>query len=426
MSEVNSLSPVANEKTRPAGFFYGYVIVIASLLIAVMMFGSRLSFGIFFAPVLDEFGWSRAVTSGGFSLSWVGTGLLSIFVGRLNDRIGPRWVLTLAGCLLGLGYLLMSRLNAVWQLYLFYAIVSVGMSGALVPLLSTVARWFIKMRASMTGIVIAGTGIALMVLVPAANYSVAAYGWHESYVILGAACLVVIVVAAQFLRRDPYQVGKLPYGYDAARQTSPDPARYGLSFKEACRTNQVWLLALVYFCSYFLYYIFIVHMVIYATGEGIPQSRAVLIISVLGAAGIGGRVLMGIFADRIGDKPAMVFSASLMVFALLWLLVAKDLWTLYVFGLIYGFGHGGLATMESPIVARIYGMRSHGAILGLVFFGDTCGGALGPVVAGYIFDITQNYYPAFQLGAGIGVVSLIAVLLLRPLKGHASWGQFER
>ena len=370
--------------------------------------------------MLNEFGWSRAVTSGGFSLSWVGTGLLSIFVGRLNDKIGPRWYLTIAGFLLGLGYLLMSRLNALWQLYLFYALISIGMTGAMVPIMSTVARWFTKMRAAMTGIVAAGTGIALMVILPVANQSVAVYGWQKSYVILGVACFVVIVSSAQFLRRDPYQVGKLPYGYNGESKTTPNSATYGLSFEEAFRTNQVWLLGLVYFCSYFLYNIFIVHMVIYATGEGIPQSSAVAIVSVLGAAGIGGRVLMGIFADRIGNKQAMIFSVSLMMLALLWLLIAKHLWMLYLFGLTYGFGQGGLATLESPMVAKIYGMRSHGAILGLVFFCDTCGGAMGTVVAGYIFDITHSYYPAFLLGAGIGIVSLISVLLLRPINKEPS------
>ncbi len=133
------------------------------------MLGARFSFGVFFAPVLSEFGWTRAATSGGFSLTWVFTGLLSILVGRLNDKFGPRIILTIAGCLLALGYLLMSQLNSLWQLFLFYGVISIGMSAAIVPPLSTVAKWFFKMRAFMTGIVLAGTSVALMVIVPAAD-----------------------------------------------------------------------------------------------------------------------------------------------------------------------------------------------------------------------------------------------------------------
>jgi MFS family permease len=310
----------------------------------------------------------------------------------------------------------MSQLNSVWQLYLFYGVISIGMSAALVPTLSTVARWFVKMRSFMTGIVLAGTGIALMVIVPAANQAILNYGWRTVYMIVGSVVIVVVVIAAQFLRRDPYQVGKLPYGSDGTSTAASGEWTYGLSFKEALHTKQVWLISLVYFCAYFAYYIFVVHMVIYATGQGISSSRAVGIMAFLGAAGIAGRIIMGILADRIGNKRAMVLSAALMMLALFWLLVAKDLCMLFLFGIAFGFGHGGISTMESPIVANFFGMHSHGVILGLVFFVDTVGGAIGPFLAGYIFDVTGSYSLAFLLCAILGVINLIAILLLRPLK----------
>jgi len=159
-----------------------------------------------------------------------------------------------------------------------------------------------------------------------------------------------------------------------------------------------------------------VHTVIYATGEGISSMGAVGIMAFLGGAGIAGRMLMGIFADRIGNKQVMVLGAGLMMVTLFWLLMAKDLWMLFLFGVVLGFGHGGMATMESPIVAHIFGMRSHGVILGLVFFSDTLGGSMGPFLAGYLFDVTSSYRLAFILCAILGVVNLLAILLIRPLK----------
>jgi MFS family permease len=396
-------------------FFYGYVIVAAGLFMSIVMWGARNSFGVFFAPVLDEFGWTRAVTSGGFSLTWIFTGLLSIVVGRLNDKFGPRLIMTIAGFLVGLGYLFMSQLSSIWQLYLFYGLISIGMSAVLVPTLSTVARWFVKMRAFMTGIVLAGTGIALMAIVPA-NQAILNYGWRTAYIIVGIVVIVVVVIAAQFLRRDPYQLGKLPYGYDGTSTAAPEGEAYGLLFKEALRTRQVWLINLVYFCTYFIYNVFLVHMVIYATGKGISSMQAVGIMAFLGGAGIAGRMIMGIFADRIGNKQAMVLGAGLMMVTLFWLLMVEDLWMLFLFGAVFGFGHGGIATMESPIVANVFGMRSHGVILGLVFFSDTFGGATGPFLAGYIFDVTSSYSLAFLLCAILSVINLIAILLIRPLK----------
>jgi MFS family permease len=138
----------------------------------------------------------------------------------------------------------MSQLSSIWQLYLFYGLISIGMSAVLVPTLSTVARWFVKMRSFMTGIVLAGTGIALMVIVPAANQAIFSYGWRTVYIIVGSVVIVVVVIAAQFLRRDPYQVGKLPYGYDGTSTAASGEGTYGLSFKEALHTKQVWLISL--------------------------------------------------------------------------------------------------------------------------------------------------------------------------------------
>jgi MFS family permease len=401
--------------TKPT-VFYGYVIVATALCMCIMMWGARFSFSVFFAPVLDEFGWSRAATAGGFSLSWAFTGLLSIAVGKLNDRLGPRMIMTVAGCLVGLGYLLMSTLNSVWQLYLFYGVISIGMSAVLVPILTTVAKWFVKMRAFMTGIVLSSSGIALMVIVPVANRIILDYGWRTAYTIIGSVTIVVVVLSAQLLRRDPDQMGKVPYGSDGKRSTLLKSGAQGLLFKEALHTYQVWLMCFVYFCTYFIYNVLVVHMVIYARGQGISQAQAVAIIAFLGGAGIVGRILWGVFADVLGNRKAMVLSAGLMMLALFWLQVAVDAWILVLVGLAFGFSHGGLATMESPMVANIFGMRSHGTILGLVFFADTVGGATGPFLAGYLFDVTRSYHVAFLLCAILGIANLAAILLLRPLK----------
>ena len=380
------------------------------------MWGARHSFGVFFGPLLDEFGWTRTITSGGFSLAWIVTGALSVGVGRLNDRFGPRKVMTVAGILLSLGYLLMSTLNTVWQLYLFFGIISIGMSAVFVPLMSTVARWFVKMRAMMTGIILTSGGIAMVALLPLASRLISDHGWRFSYAALGTLVLVVVVLAAQFLKRDPAQMGLLPYGGSESNTGGSSSQSEGMFFREAFRTRQLWLLSGIYFCSYFLFYLFLVHIIIHATGQGISQVNAVGIVSLMGAGGIIGRVLWGIIADRVGNKRTMVGTAVLLAITLFWLLVAKDLWMLCLFGVLFGFSHGGMAVLESPTTAEIFGMRSHGSLLGFVFFADTIGGAIGPVLAGYIFDATNSYYLAFLICAMIGMINLTLVLLLKPIK----------
>ena len=140
--------------------FYGYIVVVVAFFVMAVMWGTYNAFGVFFNPVLAEFGWTRAMTSGAFSLSLLVSGLSAILMGRLTDRIGPRWVVTLCGFLMGLGYLLISQVTAVWQLYLFYGvIIGIAMGGSWVPLMSTVARWFSARRSLMTGICLVGLGI---------------------------------------------------------------------------------------------------------------------------------------------------------------------------------------------------------------------------------------------------------------------------
>ena len=117
------------ENVRPK-YFYGYIVVLAAFLITVTMWGTLYSFGVFFKPLLTEFGWTRAETSGAYSLFIVLHGLVYIVTGRLNDRLGPRIVMIACGFFLGLGYLLLSQISTIWHLYLVYGvIIAIGMSG---------------------------------------------------------------------------------------------------------------------------------------------------------------------------------------------------------------------------------------------------------------------------------------------------------
>ena len=175
--------------------FYGYIVVAVAFLILVVTFGPHSAYGLFFNPLLAEFGWTRAMTSGAFSLSMFMYGILSIVAGGLNDRFGPRLMVSLCGMLIGLGFILMSQVNSLWQLYLFFGVLTgIGMSAVWVPQMSSIARWFVKRRSLMTGIVIAGAGISQLIAPPIISRLIATYDWRLSYVILGGVILVFMVV----------------------------------------------------------------------------------------------------------------------------------------------------------------------------------------------------------------------------------------
>lgn len=397
--------------------FYGYIVVMAASCIMTAIWGTYYAFGVFFNPVLTEFGWTRAITSGAFSLSMILHGLLGIVSGGLTDRFGPRIVMTICGFLLGLGYLLMSQISAVWQLYLFYGvIIGTGMGGAFVPLMSTVARWFTKRRSMMTGIVLVGIGMGSLIAPPLATHFISTYDWRLSYAILGSIILIVIVLAAQLLRRDPIQMGQTPYGRNKGGEQWLTLETKAFSLKEAVCTKQFWLLLGMFFCFGFCLFTITVHIVPYAIEIGISAVRAANILATTGGMSIMGNFVLGSVADRIGNRRVFIIGFILMATVLFWLVPTVEAWRLYLFAIVFGLAHGGMGASESPLVAGLFGLSSHGLIFGVVGLGFTIGAAIGPFLAGHIFDVTGNYQVAFLVCAAMGVVGLILTTLLTPIK----------
>jgi MFS family permease len=403
-------------KNKPR-FFYGYVVVIVAFFIFVVSWAAYNSFGVFFNPLLEEFGWNRAVTSGAFSLSMFIYGVLGIVVGALNDRFGPRAVLTFCGVLLGLGFLLMSQISSLWQLYLFWGvIIGLGMSGVWVPLLSTVAKWFDKRRTLMTGIVIAGLGIGGLIGPPVISRLLARYGWFLSNIILGSAVLLFVVIAAQFLRRAQTQMRQLPDVETGGKHQAAKSATNSFSFKESVKTTQFWIVFGMLFCYGFGAYAIVVHIVQYAIDLKIPPVSAANLLAARGALVILGNYILGALADKIGNRQIYIIGFIMMSATLLWLPLADQEWMLYLFVVFFGFVSGGMAASESPITARLFGIGSHGLIYGVVHVGFTLGAAAGPFITGYIFDLTGGYQSAFLTCAALAVIGLILTVILRPTK----------
>jgi len=412
---------------RPA-FFYGYNIAAACFCIQAIGIGTHVAFGVFFKPLLTDFGWSRATLSGASSLAMLIAGFLGILVGRLNDRFGPRVVMTATGFFFGLGLLLMWGLDNIWQLYLFYGVVvGIGLSSIDIIALSTTARWFVRRRGMMTGIVKVGTGAGQLVMPLMSSMLIVAYGWRTSYLIIGALVMVLLIAAGQVLRRDPARLGLLPDGERESLTASPRPAETGFYLHEALRTRQFWTICLAFLTTMFCLLIILVHIVPHATDIGIPSTTAAGILSAIGGISMSGRFVIGFAIDRIGNKRSMIICLILLILALLWLQMARELWMFYLFAVVYGFGHGGLLTVISPIVAEYFGVRSHGALFGIVFFSTMVGGAIGPVFAGYIFDTTGTYTPAFWTCTALAATALGLVLSLTQVRpvGKEISGQRE-
>ncbi len=397
------------------GVFYGYIVVAAIFVFMLIMWGMSNTFGVFFESWLSEFGWTRALTAGAFSLFNILTGLSGLMVARLTDVVNPRKTATACALLLGLGYVLISQVHTAWQLYLFFGVlIGMGM-GAYISMLSLVTRWFEKGRGLMTGIVLSGMGLGKMMMPPIAAWLMAIYQWRIVFIILGIITLLVTVVAAQFLKRSPGRTEPLQHNEHEANRKTLAPQNNTISLRQAFQTGQFWQVCALYFSMLFCVVAISVHIVIHATGQGFSTPEAVNSLAIIGLTTIVGMIVMGITADKIGNRSAMAIGFALIAIPLLLLLVSHELWMLYLFAALFGFGHGGVMTLLPPTVAELFGLKSHGVILGATAVVGSIGAATGPVVAGFIFDITNSYSIAFLICAAIAAACFILTLLLRPI-----------
>ena len=404
-------------RTQQRRKYYGRIIAAACFGIQAIGIGTYISYGVFFNPLMSEFGWSRATISGASSVAFFVMGLLGVLVGRLNDKIGPRKLVTIAGVLFGLGHLLMSRLGAVWQLYLFYGIVfGSGLSSIDVIALTTIARWYSRKRGIMTGIVKVGTGAGQFILPLVATALISGYGWRNAYAIIGAAVLMMLTAVAQVLKRDPSQIGLADDWEEAKQADGLDALGEDFSLREAIRTNQLWIIGVVNLFVVFCLMTVLIHVVPHARGIGASAAEAAGILSAIGGVSMAGRFVSGMIIDRIGSKKTMILCFFLLVVSLFWLHGANRVWMLFLFACLYGLAHGGFFTVISPMVAEWFGIGSHGALFGVVVYLGTTGGAIGPIMAGYIFDISGSYRSAFWLITVIAALGFALLLTLKPIR----------
>ncbi len=398
-------------------YFYGYNIVAAGFIMQGICYGGMFTYGLFFKEFQTEFGWSRAMISGASSLSFLIGGALGIPAGRLNDKIGPKTLSAVTSILFGLGYLFMSRLQVPWQLYVLYGLpVAVGFGAFDVITLSTVSRWFVRRRGMMSGILKVGTGAGQLLIPLFAAALISAYGWRNTYIIIGGIFMVLLVAASQMMRLNPRELGLLPDN-DSSESSSHNysAVEFRMPLKAILRTRQFWAINLAEFCSFFCLLTIVVHIVPHAIDQGLAPGTAAGVISAIGGMSIIGRLVLGTANDKIGGKRSLMICFMILFFSLIWLQAAGKAWMLFLFAVVYGFAHGGLFTVVSPTVAELFGTGSHGVLFGIVLFSGNVAGAISPILAGRIFDVNGSYRIIFFMLTVAAAIGFFLVTLLRPL-----------
>jgi MFS family permease len=405
MNTINSAaSSGANRATANR-----YNLVIGIFLATVNVGFVVTSFGIFFKPVSEDFGWTRATTSGAFSLCTIMSGLFGILAGRLADRYSPRIVILICGILQGGSYLLLSQMTSVWQLYLYFGILTGAGMANIIPASTLVTKWFHRQRGRMTGIALSGAAFSSIFAPYLAAWLIESYNWHISYVVIGILCLVILAVSTLFM----FRAGKEEAPSDN-RLSGPESQQTdnSMDFREILGTWEFWCLAAIYFCFHFALSVVQVHIVPHATDLGISSVLAASVLAVANGANVVGSFSLGSINDKIGSRKSLIMGLAILLGGSMLLLISNTFWMLCLFAVIFGFAWGGVGSLRSVIIAGIFGLRSTGVSVAVLFFIGLIGGTVSPILSGYIFDITGQYRIAFLLTIGLALIALILSFFL--------------
>lgn len=394
--------------------YYGWVVVAAAFTVLFLAYGVQYSFGLFFAALTAEFGWSRASLSGVFSL-YAGTySFLGLVSGRLTDRWGPRRVVALGGLLLGAGLALSGAARSLSPLYATYFVAALGMSTTYVPCTSTVVRWFTARRGLAVGLAMSGAGLGILACPPLVALLLARVGWRVAYVVLGAGLCLALGALSLLLVREPAARGLAPYGGGLRAGAPGEPASPPWPLGRVLRHPSFVALAGVYLTTWIPVFLPLVHLVPLARDLGLPPVVGATALSALGVGSLAGRFAMGAVSDLIGRRPALGIALGLQAGAFVGLALAGGAPGLLAAAAVWGFGYGAVTALMPAIVGDFFGPAQAGTLVGVIFGIAGPTSALGPVMGGWAFDATGSYAGAFGAAAALNVVALGLLALARP------------
>lgn len=386
---------------------YRWVIVGAGALMTCVALGAMFSLAIFLTPITADTGWSRAGLSSAMTLNFLVMGAGGFAWGTATDRFGPRIVVLIGAVLLGLALVLASRAHALFAFQLTYGVlVGLAASAFFTPMIVTTTAWFDRHRSLAVSLVSAGMGVAPMTVSPFARWLISAYDWRTAMLVIGVMAWVLLVPAALLVRRAPASAADGPASNLAEKSA-------GMSLSQAFRSPQFIVLGGTFFACCAAHSGPIFHMVSYAMVCGIAPMAAVSIYSVEGLAGLGGRILYGVLADKLGVKPVLV--AGLLVQALViaaYSLVSR-LDEFYALAIIFGGTYGGVMPLYAVLAREYFGPRILGTVFGAATMLSSMGMAFGPLVGGWVYDHFATYSWLF-VGSGLVGLGAAAVALAFP------------
>jgi MFS family permease len=389
----------------------GWLVAVAIAVSGALSFGTAYTFGTFFDAMADEFDAGRGSTALVFAITlllFFGTGIAS---GPLGDRVGPRPLVAVGGVLLVGGLLATSQVEELWLGYFTYGIgVGLGCGLFVTPLYATAGRWFVRRRALALGVVSAGNGLGTLTLVPLAERVISGEGWRTAYVTLAVIDGILLLFVLSVVRAPRIVAAD-------EEERAPEPGfaeRFAELRGEPAFRTMFWT-TLLTSISLFTAFAFVVP---FAEDEGVTSSRAALLVGIIGASSVLGRLAIGGLAGWFGSVRLLQGSLMVQPLAYVTWLVAGDRYALLVvFAVLLGISYGGFVSLGPEVTVHLLGVIGLGTTFGLVFLATGLGGLVGPPLVGVLSDLSDGR--GLPIGAVIGVTVLALGTSLRlPTAAH--------
>jgi MFS family permease len=412
---------LAGRQTRPARIFYGWWIVAAGAALQALqaaLLGQ--AYGAYVVLLRSEFGWSTTMLSAASSLREAESGILGPVHGTLLDRFGPRRVASVGVVILGLGFMLFSRVQEPWQFYAAFLVMAVGasMSGFLTATFAAV-HWFERRRATAISLTSAGFAVGGM-CVPLTVLVLETLGWRTTALLSGAVIVLAGLPLAQLYRHHPHELGLEPDGVPPAPvrrapgEPQPPPARRDFTLGEAVRTPAFWLISLGHASALFVVVAMSVHLVSHLReSQGYTLGQASSVVMALTFTFMVGNLTGGFLGDRVNKRALLVTCMAMHCTGLLLLSHAVNPWMVGGFVVIHGLAWGWRGPQMTAIRADYFGRAAFGKIMGVSNMVILSGTILGPLIAGFAYDRTGNYRLGFDILAFIALAGSVFFLLAR-------------
>lgn len=386
-----------------------WLVVVGALMIQICL-GAVYIWSLFNQPLIDKYGWDPAGVVMTFSLTIFVFAFFTIIAGRIQDKVGPRWVATVGGILLFIGMFLASKATTLTQLYIYYSLIGgAGIGTAYVCPLATCVKWFPDKRGLISGIAVAGFGLGGMLFKPIATNFLNAYGVSQTFMYLGLIYLVFVVLGAQLLKNPP--AGYCPPGWTPPQDTGKGGSGADFTPGQMLGTYQFYLLWVMYLfgCTAGLMVIGFAKDI--GTGlvglDALMAANAVVIIALFNAAG---RIVWGTLSDKIGRTTALIAMYILSALAMFYMSKVDMNYTTFLIACsAVGFCFGGFLGLFPSLVADYYGTANMGMNYGIVFMAYGTAAIVGPRI-GASMPFTQ----AFMVAAVLCIVALVLTFFVKP------------